>query len=67
MDLSMEPTDFEPGLCYKVFFEKEIPIEFKYTKTTPEGKIVCKKTDGEIFHFNSLNQFLSIRRVYPDW
>jgi len=43
----MEPPDFEPGRCYTVFFEKQIPIEFKYLETNPEGKIVCRTRKGK--------------------
>jgi hypothetical protein len=63
----MEPSDFEAGNFYKVLFEKQIPIEFKYLKTTPDGKVVCRKSDGEIFNFNSLPQYLLIRKIYPGW
>ena len=35
----MEPSDFVPHKCYEVFFEKDIPIEFKYLKTTETGEI----------------------------
>jgi hypothetical protein len=62
----MEPTDFKPGTCYTVFFEKDIPIEFKFLKTTI-GRIVCEKQNGKRFNFNELPQYLSIREMYPGW
>lgn len=63
----MEPNEFKQDKCDKVFFEKKIPIEFKFIKTDEEGKLVCEERDGKLFDFNSLEQFLSIREVYPEW
>jgi hypothetical protein len=63
----MEPNELEPGLCYTVFFEKQIPIKFKFMETLPDGKILCQKENGERFDFNSLPQHLSIRKLYPGW
>ena len=63
----MEPTDLKPGVCYKVFFEKQIPIEFKFLRKDGQGKIICQSRDGKVFSFNSLEQHLAINEVYPEW
>jgi len=63
----MEATELKPGICYKVFFEKRIPIEFKFLLRDEEGKIVCQSREGKVFNFNSLEQYLAINEVYPEW
>ncbi len=63
----MEPADLQPGNFYKVFFEKDIPIEFKFIETKADGRIVCEKRNGERFDFNTLPQHLNIRMLYPGW
>jgi hypothetical protein len=62
----MEVKDFEPGQCYKVLFEKRVPIEFRFLEVK-DTKILCRKQNGEIFNFNELDQFLTIKTVYPPW
>lgn len=62
----MEPTKFERNHCYKVFFEKDIPIEFKYLETKTNGAVVCQTREGKQFNFQELPQYLSIRKVYPE-
>jgi hypothetical protein len=63
----MEPQDFESGNCYTVFFEKQIPIEFKFLESKSDGKIICVKRNGEIFDLAHLDQFISIKNLYPGW
>lgn len=63
----MEPTEFQPGNCYKVFFEKAIPIVFKFIKVDEEGRLLCQERNGKLFDFNSLEQHLSIRQEDPAW
>jgi hypothetical protein len=63
----MEPSNFVPNHGYQVFFEKDIPIEFKYLETTKTGEIKCQRRDGKKFNFNKLQQHLSIRETYPQW
>lgn len=57
----MEANQFEPGNCYKVFFEKRKPIEFKFIKISESGGIVCEERSGEQFDFNGLEQHLLIK------
>ena len=57
----MESNEFKIDTWYKVFFEKQIPIEFKFIEITLDGKILCEKRDGAQFDFNMLEQFLSIK------
>ena len=57
----MEANQFKPGHCYKVFFEKRKPIEFKFIKISEAGGIICEKRNGEQFDFNSLEQQLVIK------
>ena len=52
---------FKPGHCYKVFFEKRKPIEFKFIKISEAGGIICEQRNGEQFDFNSLEQQLVIK------
>ena len=59
----MEANQFKPGHCYKVFFEKRKPIEFKFIKISEAGGIICEQRNGEQFDFNSLEQLLVIITV----
>ena len=63
----MELTELIPGTCYKVFFEKDIPIEFKFVKKKPDDKMICQTQTGKIFNFNELPQHLTIKDIYPKW
>ncbi len=63
----MKPNEFQPGTCYKVFFEKAIPIVFKFVKIDEAGRLVCEDNKGQTFDFNSLDQFLYIKEEYPGW
>ncbi|MGB3947290.1 MAG: hypothetical protein WBM13_04870 [Bacteroidia bacterium] len=58
----MEVNQFEAGNCYKVFFEKQKPIEFKFIKIDELGNTVCEERSGERFNFNSLEQHLVIKK-----
>lgn len=63
----MEPSELQPGNCYKVFFEKQKPIEFKYVGTDANGRLVCKERSGNEFDFNSLEQHLSLKEASSEW
>ena len=63
----MEPSEFKPGNCYKVFFEKQKPIEFKYIGADTQGRQVCRELNGNEFDFNGLEQHLSIKEIDPLW
>ncbi|MFY9309235.1 MAG: hypothetical protein WAQ28_09345 [Bacteroidia bacterium] len=61
----MELSEFKPGNCYKVFFEKQKPIEFKYIGVDVLGRHVCRELNGNEFDFNSLEQYLAIKEIDP--
>lgn len=63
----MEPIAFQPENCYKVFFEKAVPIVFKFVKVDDKGRLLCEDRSGQLFDFNSLDQHLSIKEEYPGW
>ena len=63
----MEPLDFQSNNYYKVFFEKQIPIEFKFLEIDMDGNCVCQKESGETFYFNNLEQHLTIKGINNTW
>ncbi len=63
----MEPTDFQPNKYYTVFFEKQIPIEFKFLGIDASGNWVCQKENSETFFFNQLEQHLVIKEIDGNW
>ena len=59
----MENQPFKKDISYRVYFEKAIPIVFKFLKVDEQGRILCENEKGEPFDFNALPQYLSIKEL----
>jgi hypothetical protein len=59
----MRDIDLKEGVHYQVFFEKAIPLIFKFIKIDEAGRAICEKEDQTTFDYNMLPEFLRVKEM----